>query len=234
MIKKNETVSIGWCDNGTTDGAFTEGLMSAMLFGIASGKMINNSIRVKGNQIARQRQTLLDTWYDNIKTDWLLWVDSDVVLTADIWNKLYDTADSKDKLMVSGIYFIAKDSDGSLPVPMPVIFDNVDKHTVKYHHPLPKDSIIKIDCAGMGLVLMHKSVVEKLRAMYGDKHFMFAEDNSVGDEFIGEDISFFRKCSAAEIPLYAHTGAVAKHMKTTVWDMDLYALYWNSKNQSSN
>jgi len=29
MIKKNETVSIGWCDNGITDGAFTEGLMSA-------------------------------------------------------------------------------------------------------------------------------------------------------------------------------------------------------------
>jgi hypothetical protein len=136
--------------------------------------------------------------------------------------------------MVSGIYFIAKDSDGSLPIPMPVIFDNVDKHTVKYHHPLPKDSVIKMDCAGMGLVLIHKSVVEKLRAMYGDKHFMFAEDNSVGEEFIGEDISFFRKCSAAEIPLYAHTGAVAKHMKTTAWDMDLYTLYWNSKNQSSN
>ncbi len=27
MIKPNETVSIGWCDNGTTDGKFTEGLV---------------------------------------------------------------------------------------------------------------------------------------------------------------------------------------------------------------
>ncbi len=26
MIKKNETVAIGWCDNGVTDGKFTEGL----------------------------------------------------------------------------------------------------------------------------------------------------------------------------------------------------------------
>jgi len=38
MIKKNETVSIGWCDNGITDGAFTEGLMSAIFYGLSSQK----------------------------------------------------------------------------------------------------------------------------------------------------------------------------------------------------
>jgi hypothetical protein len=234
MIKKNETVTVGWCDNGATDGAFTEGLMSAIFFGLSNNKHINGSVRVKGNQIARQRQALLDLWYDRIQTDWLLCVDSDVVLTGDIWNKLYNTADSENMPMVSGIYFIAKETDGSLPVPMPVIFDNVDKHTVKYHHPLPIDSVIKIDCAGMGLVLIHKSVVTKLRKTYGNNHFMFAEENNSGEQFIGEDISFFRKCSGADIPLYAHTGAVAKHMKTTIWDLDLYNLYWNSKNKSSN
>lgn len=230
MIKKNETVSIGWCDNGVTDGAFTEGLMVAMLSGLSSGRFIHNSVRVKGNQIARQRQVLIDTWYNNLKTDWLLWVDSDVVLTADVWAKLHETADSKTKPMVSGVYFIAKESNGSLPVPMPVIFDNVDDYTVKYHHPLPQDTVIKIDSAGMGLVLMHRSVVEKLRKQFGDKHFMFAESNNIGEQFIGEDIAFFRKCAEVGIPLYAHTGAVAKHMKTMPWDLDYYSLYWSKQN----
>lgn len=31
MIGKSDTVAIGWCDNGTTDGKFTEGLMTAVL-----------------------------------------------------------------------------------------------------------------------------------------------------------------------------------------------------------
>lgn len=227
MIKKEETVSIGWCDNGITDGKFTEGLLAVVFAGAANGMPITSSIRVQGNQIARQRQALLDHWYNDSKTDWLLWVDSDIVITADIWKKLHDTADKDTHPMVSGIYFISKETSGSLPIPMPVIFDDVDEYKVKYHHPLPEEQVMKIDMAGMGLVVMHRSVVEKLREKYGNEVSFFAENDQKNDKFVGEDISFFRKCKAVEIPLHAHTGAIAKHMKTTAWDMDYYALYWS-------
>jgi hypothetical protein len=227
MIKKNETVAIGWCDNGVTDGKFTEGLLSVVLASVGLGMPISKSIRVQGNQIARQRQALLDHWYDNAETDWLLWVDSDVVINPDIWKLLHDTADSKTHPMVSGIYFISKTTNGSLPVPMPVIFDDIDEYTVKYHHPLPVNEVLKIDMAGMGLVVMHRSVVTKLREKYGTDISFFAENDQKNDKFVGEDISFFRKCKAIEIPLYAHTGAIAKHMKTTTWDYDYYSLYWS-------
>ena len=129
--------------------------------------------------------------------------------------------------MVSGIYFIAKDRDGSLPVFMPVIFDDIDEYTVKYHHPLPPNQVLKIDMAGMGFVVMHRDVVTKLREKYGNEVSFFAENDQKNEKFVGEDITFFRKCKQAGIPLHAHTGAVAKHMKTTVWDMDMYALYWS-------
>ena len=227
MIKKNETVAIGWCDNGVTDGKFTEGLLSVVLASVGLGMPISKSIRVQGNQIARQRQALLDHWYDNAETDWLLWVDSDVVINPDIWKLLHDTADSKTHPMVSGIYFISKTTNGSLPVPMPVIFDDIDEYTVKYHHPLPVNEVLKIDMAGMGLVVMHRSVVTKLREKYGTDISFFAENDQKNDKFVGEDISFFRKCKAIEIPLYAHTSAIAKHMKTTTWDYDYYSLYWS-------
>lgn len=227
MIKENETVSIGWCDNGTTDGKFTEGLLSVVLAGSGLGMPISTTIRVQGNQIARQRQHLLDHWYDNAKTDWLLWVDSDVVINPDIWKLLHNTADKETHPMVSGIYFISKSTNGSLPVPMPVIFDDVDEFTVRYHHPLPVNEVLKIDMAGMGLVLMHRDVVTKLREKYGTDISFFAENDQKNDKFVGEDISFFRKCKAIGIPLYAHTGAIAKHMKTMVWDYDFYSLYWS-------
>jgi hypothetical protein len=81
----------------------------------------------------------------------------------------------------------------------------------------------------MGLVLMHRSVVEKLREKFGKDSFLFSENSMKGDKFIGEDISFFRKCKETKIPVYANTAAIAQHMKTTPWDIDLYNFYWNNK-----
>ncbi len=56
---------------------------------------------------------------------------------------------------------------------------------------------------------------------------MFMETgDGVDDHFIGEDIIFFRKMQKASIPLYAHTGALVKHIKRFSLDYDYYALYW--------
>ena len=56
---------------------------------------------------------------------------------------------------------------------------------------------------------------------------MFLETGGASDdEFIGEDIIFFRKMKASGIPLHAHTGARVKHMKRFSLDYDYYAMYW--------
>ena len=234
-MNQGDTVAIGWCDNGTTDGSFTEGMMEIALAGKNTGFPIETFVRVQGNQIAKQRQTLLDFWYDKTKTDWLFWVDSDIVLTQYVWSKLCSAADAKKRPIVSGVYFIAKENDDSLPILLPCIFNDVDESTVMYHHPLPENKIIKIDSAGMGLVIMHRSVVTKLKKEYGDKSFLFEENNLAGEDFVGEDIAFFRKCKKINIPVYADTAAVAKHIKRTQWDTQLYALYWNNRfNQNKN
>lgn len=230
MIGNKETIAIGWCDNGITEGKFTEGLLTVTLTGPEVGFPVSRTIRVQGNQIARQRQALIDNWYDSLKTDWLVWVDSDIVLTNDIWFKLLSTANKNTHPIVSGVYFIAKETDGSLPVIVPCIFDDIDEYSVKFHHPLPVDQIIKVDSAGMGLVVMHRSIVTKLRQKFGNEVSLFGENNMSGEKFIGEDIAFFRKCKEADIPVYAHTGAIAQHIKRVAWDTDYYIQYWSMKN----
>lgn len=239
-IKKNEGlvingdgegITLGWCDNGLTEGKFTEGLITIALSGSSIGFPIQSCLRVNGNQIARQRQQLLNFWYDNMKTDWLFWVDSDIVLNLDIWEKICTTADKEKHPIVSGVYFIAKEEKGSLPVIMPCIFDDIDEFSIMYHHPLPDNQIIKVDCAGMGLVIMHRDVVTKLREKYGSESFLFEENKVAGEKFVGEDISFFRKCKDLKIPVYAHTGAIAKHIKRVSWDMEYYNLYWQNESK---
>lgn len=224
---KNETLSIGWCDNGMTDGKFTEGLLYTTLTAPKHGIFINNAIRVQGNQIARQRMDLLELWADHVGTDWLLWVDSDVVLTSDILNKLWEAADKLTKPVVCGVYFVSKAMEGSLMLPQPALFHDhpEDEYLMNFVHPLPYNEVIKVDSAGMGLVLMHKSVVPVLRKKFPDQSF-FAEKDLGREKFVGEDIIFFRKLKQAGIKLYAHTGALAQHMKRFSFDVAYYGLYW--------
>jgi hypothetical protein len=227
MIQKQESVAIGWCDNGLTDGKFTEGLMMAVIAGPGNGMPIHTSIRVQGNQIGRQRQVLFDHWADKMKTDWLLWVDSDIVLTLDAMAKLWKTADKIVRPVVSGVYFISKENEGALMRPFPALFHNVSEFEIRFVHPLPENQVIEIDQAGFGFTLMHRSVITKMREKHGKVSFFTEQAASNDDDhFVGEDIIFFRKMKEAGIPLHAHTGALVKHMKRFSVDFDYYALYW--------
>ena len=73
-----ETVSVAWCDNGMVDGKFMQGVTDVLL---KSGIKFESTLRSQGNQIARQRETVITYWYEQNKADWLLWVDSDVVIS---------------------------------------------------------------------------------------------------------------------------------------------------------
>ena len=222
-----ETLSIIWCDNGLTDGKFTEGLVYTIIHAPSVGVPVNNAIRVQGNQIARQRQGAIEMW-EKVGTDWALWVDSDIVLTQDVLKKLWDTADKLVRPVVTGVYFISKENEQALMQPMPCIFnESGDEFTIQYIHPLPENEVIKVDCAGLGLTLMHKSVVPRLREVCPD-YSLFAEKEGLGGKFVSEDIVFFRYLKQAGVPVHTHTGARVKHMKRFSLDENYYKLYWGS------
>ena len=222
-----ETVALAWCDGGLVDGRFMDGLLLAIMNAPKLGMRIVNKIRVNGNQIGRQRQVLFDNWADVTKTDWLLWVDSDIVVTPDSLKLIWDSADKVSRPVVSGTYFVSKENERSLMQPFPALFkEGSNKHELQIIHPLPKNELIKVDSAGFGFLLMHKSIVPKLREV-SPNYSLFAEEEGVGDKYISEDIVFFRKLKATGIDLYAHTGAVVQHMKRFSLDINYYNLYWN-------
>jgi len=220
-----ETVSIAWCDNGMVDGKFMQGVTDVML---KSGVTFSSTLRSQGNQIARQRQTVIDYWYEKSKSDWLLWVDSDVVISPETFKLLWDNKDAKERPLVSGVYFTTDNPEEPLMVPMPTVFSFTNKGDGTFGlariHPLPKNKLIKADAAGFGFILMHRSIVEKVKAVAPDGQ-MFMEMGR-GTKFIGEDIFFFMLCDRAEVPLYCHTGALAPHMKRFSFDEHYYNAFF--------
>lgn len=223
--KSKGTLTLAWCDNGMVDGKFAEGMVALALQAPINNIHISHSIRVAGNQIGRQRQALFDHWADNIKSDWILWVDSDIVVEIQQVVELMTAADPIERPIVSGVYFISKEAEGTLANPMPAIFIEVDETSIRHVHPLPKDALVPIDSAGMGFVLMHKSIVPKLRQMFPNQS-LFAEVEGLGDKYVGEDIVFFQKVKRAGIPVFAWTSALVKHIKRFSFDVDYYSLYW--------
>jgi hypothetical protein len=227
---KQETVSIAWCDGGMVDGKFMQGVTDVML---KSGITFNSTLRSHGNQIARQRQIVIDHWYEKSKSDWLLWVDSDVVISPETFRLLWDNKDAKERPLISGVYFTTDTPEQPLMIPMPTVFNFTNKGDGTFGlakvHPLPENQLIKVDAAGFGFILMHRSIVKKVKAIAPDGQ-MFMEMGR-GTKFIGEDIFFFALCDKAEVPLYCHTGALVPHMKRFSFDEHYYKAFFGKSEE---
>ena len=218
---KQDTVSIAWCDNGMVDGKFMQGVTDVIL---KSGLKFESTLRSQGNQIARQRETIIHHWYEKNKADWLLWVDSDVVISPEGVLKLWEQKDKDERPIMTGVYFTTDNPEEPLMVPMPTIFEFIDNKDGGFGlarvHPLPKNQLIKVGAAGMGYVLMHRSVVTKIKEAVPDSQLFM--DIGVGKKFIGEDIYFFALCEKAGVPLWCDTSVTAPHMKRFSFDEHYY------------
>lgn len=224
MEKAKETLVLSWCDTGNTDSLFTSSLLSLALH----SPIVHNDIeaiglnQTIGNQIARQRGDAIRN-FEEMDCDWMLWVDSDIVINQEAFSLLWSNRDAETCPVISGIYFITYEMNQTLPAPLPCIYKMVDGGGTASVHPLPEKQLIEIDVAGLGFTLMHKSVAKKLREAYGNTTFQITID----DKHVSEDMSFFFKLKELGIPVYAHTGAIVQHIKRFSFDQNYYNLWWN-------
>ena len=216
-----ETVAIAWCDNGMVDGKFMQGVTDVIL---NSGLTFESTYRSQGNQIARQREIVINYWHEKNKADWLLWVDSDVVISPETFLKLWNQKDKDTRPIMTGVYFTTDNPEEPLMVPMPTIYNFVDNKDGEFVlsrvHPMPKDKLIQVGAAGMGYVLMHRSVFDRIKEVVPDVQFFM--EMGRGSKFIGEDIYFFALCEKAGIPVWCDTSATAPHMKRFSFDEHYY------------
>jgi len=223
-----ENILFAFCDPGTVDAKFMDGVLNTIFWAKENKINIVGKIRAMGNQIGRQRQGIFDIWANQEMSDWLLWIDSDIVLTPEAFKLVWDTADKNTKPVVSGLYFVSKENEKPLMQPMPALFkQGRNKYELEVINQIPHNQVIEIDSAGFGFLLMHKSIVPKIRKI-SPEYSLFAEEEGLGDKYISEDIVFFRKLKTAGVNLYAHTGATVEHMKRFSFDANYYNVYWNA------
>lgn len=212
-MKTKDKITIGWADPGLVDGEFAVRLM--MLAQLRSDR-ITSFIRVEGSAlVSRQRNEIVSTFLDSTDSAWLLMLDADEVLTAPAFDKLVAAAHTQERPLVAGLYFGAFDQGGLIPTPVPLIYAAVDGRYAALHD-YPRDSVIEVDAAGTGCMLIHRTVLEALRAKASEHegpNWCWFNDGPINGHWFGEDLIFCRRVQDAGFPIVAHTGALLPHRK---------------------
>jgi hypothetical protein len=208
---------LAWCDNSTVEGPFAESLV---MLTTQQEIPISAILRVQGNQIGRQRQQVVDFIVAHPEIDGIFWIDSDISMKFSDFEKLYSSIDIEKSPIVTGVYYILKEN--GFPKPAIFNFDKDEEFIIHYIHDFEEDSLIPVEAAGFGFLFMHRSVIDKMVNLYNGMPLF--NETGVGEQFVSEDIRFFKLLKNAEIPFFCHTGSTPEHIKKMRLNKKLYDL----------
>lgn len=145
--------------------------------------------------------------------DRVLWLDSDMQFSPDLFRKLSDDLD-EGRDFVSGLYFTRK------PPYKPVIYkkagyeqiNNGVKPIAEAYYEYPKDSVFEVEAAGFGGVMMNTSLLAEV-----EKNFGLPFSPIMG---FGEDISFCLRVKELGKKMYCDSSVKMGHVGQFVYDED--------------
>lgn len=218
-MRVKDRVAVGWIDPGTVDSEFAK---SMIVLYTARGNRVSNILNSTGSLLSRQRNEVVTAFLDDTTAEWLFFIDSDETITPEVFDKICDAAHDKDRPIVAGLYFGVWPSGGLYPQPVPMIFRFNEHGQYNAVEDFPTDATIRIDAAGTGALLIHRSVVQAMReasnagplAVHEAGKWCFFRDQPVGGAWFGEDVFFCRQAQSLGFPLHAATGARLRHRKS--------------------
>lgn len=230
-MKSGHKVSIGACDPGTVNAAWAYNMIQ--LVQVRDDKL-GPFVRIKGSGLlSKLRNRVVAGFLDNTKSDWLLMIDTDEQLSVQTFDKLIQAAHDKERPVVSGLVFAAFDAHKNLyPKPVPAIFAESEAGFLPLYK-YDKNSVFEIEACGTGCLLIHRSVLEKMREVadpnQGDNWCWFW-DGPINGEWISEDLLFSRRIRQLGFPIHVHTGAILPHQKS-YWLSEEHHVDWQNNQE---
>ena len=231
MIKQNEKIHIAYVHAERVDAQFCFSMMDICLrFNSYIGSI--NCFNGLG-LLAKSRNVAVKNFLEDTTDDWMMFIDTDQYLTIDGFKKLLEAADSKERPVMSALIFAAFMENNEMK-PVPAIFEMNEKYGMQPYYHYPKDSVVEVFSAGTGCLLIHRSVLQKLRDVgseqYGADWCWFQDGPIQGNLWLSEDLMFSYRLQQAGIPIHAHTGAVIPHHKG-LWISEKHYEEWYEKHK---
>ena len=213
-MKTKDKVCIGIVNDGKINGQLA---MDLIHIARHPSQKLDHMIQV-GNigLTTRSRNVVVKTFLETTDGAWLLLIDSDERLTIETWLKLVDAAHDKERLIVSGLVFAAFfDNDDALR-PVPTIYRMTTDKGLESIDDYPLDQIIEVDATGTGCLLIHRSVLLKMKenaTSHQGKDWAWFVEGAIDGTYFGEDLLFSKRLKSLGFKIWAHTGAILQHKK---------------------
>ena len=213
-MKMADKVCIGMVTDGKINGQLTIDLIQIARH---STQKLDQMVQVANVGLTtRSRNVMVKNFLEEVDTAWLLIIDSDERLPIEAFMKLIDTAHDKERPIVAGLVFAAFfDNKDSLRA-VPTIYRNTIDKGLQPIDDYPIDSVIEVDAAGTGCLLIHRSVLEKLRenaTPNQGKDWAWFVEGAIDGTYFGEDLLFSKRLQSIGYKIHAHTGAILAHQK---------------------
>lgn len=186
--------------------------------------------------IFKSRNEIVRYFLGQTDADWLLMVDPDQTFDADCLEHLMAAADPIERPVIGVPIPCLKMDDpttreavighNAFAAAPPAEGQSVPYHLVPYENlPLGEDTLVQVVAIGTGMMLVHRSVFEKIRAFFEEQgmgtHWCWFQTPVYPPNLAeGEDLFFARMCVNVEVPQFAHCGLANKvgHVKSIILD----------------
>lgn len=184
-------------------------------------------IRADAGGLVESRNLAVQRFLDETPHEWLWFIDTDMGFSPDTVDRLVQAADPAERPVVGALCFglreMAYDGLGGRRVmPVPTLFNQA--RTPEGHigfatrWKFPADTLVQVAGTGAACLLIHRTVLEKVRAEYGDS--WFDQVRYQDKRLVSEDLSFCYRLAGVGVPVFVHTGVKTNHHKQ-MWISDL-------------
>lgn len=177
------------------------------------GHLANSS----GANIVNARNEIVDAFLEHHDADWLWFVDTDMTFEPDVLDRMVKAAHPEKRPILGALCFAWLNGNEASPT---IYGFSPDNKVVRYFD-YPRDQCIQVGATGTGCVLIHRSVLEKLRELHPKPWPYFAE-STLGHLPVGEDITFCIRAGQAGFPVFVDTSIKIGHEKPFIVDEDLF------------
>lgn len=172
-----------------------------------------------GGLIHARNQAVYEFLEDYPDADWLFWLDTDMGFGPDALELLLEAADPAERPIVGALCFSQRDDDpdgmgGWRVQATPTVYDWIslgDQSGYAVRWDYPRDTVTKCAATGSACIVIHRSVLEKIRAEFSTWYDRIPNP-STGQVF-SEDLSFCVRAGALNIPVFVDTRVKTTHYK---------------------
>lgn len=181
------------------------------------------NMRCGAGLVAQTRNYAARLFLDKTDHEWLLFIDTDMGFAPDAAHRLLEVADPVERPVVGALCFAFMEAafdgmGGWRRTIVPTMYrlgttTNGDP-SFCFYGDYEDDTVTQVAATGGAFLLIHRSVLEKLRAEHGDHWFDMFYD-SAGD-VVGEDFAFCARALNVGVVPVVHTGVKTTHHKE-IW-----------------